>query len=939
LLKTFTANPADPFHGTIVIGLFTSQNQDMPHGTTGSLINVPLTLRSNAPLGGTQVNLRADNTPFGTQQTKITQNGIGTGIVISPAPTNNDHDSGVSTFDGLNYVVDGTVTVQAAINKVFVPATGLSGNTGSTVVVPVNFSNQTAFTGLDGISIVLGYDNRVFDASTLTTTNVQRGTLLSAAWTVGTVNVFNNDGTGNPADPFHGTIVIGLFTSQNQDMPAGSSGSLVTVPFSIRTSAPTGPTQINVRADNTPFGTQQTKITQNGVGTGITLNPAPTNGATDAGVDGTVTVNIVVNQPPFNHVPDTVNLPAPQVLFNPSSAAGFHTGTANTFTWTGTGAISVTDTDAGNGTETTTLTLTGNGNGNPVGVLNVSASGAAVVTNNGTASVTISGNLTDLNTTLATLTYTPGPGYYGTTTLTVTTNDNGNTGAGGAGIDTRSTTVSVVGLFISEIFLNRASNTTLAPNQYLEIFSTVPNYTIPAGVFLVGIEGDNATAANAANNPGLVQDIFLLSNQTTGTNGYLVYSEKGNPVLGAGVVDGNGNYLPNSGTGNGFGNGGAASKFGTLTNGHNGQAAGTAARAGAGANELQESIELGSESFLLIQAPAAPTTAVDIDAANSGTPGGTTYNSWNVMDGVGILDTVAGTSGNDRSYAPVTFQPTTGGNGTALAGSTVIATANWTATYVARIGKNTGVTSADWLASVPTGVGGLYTLSATQSTAFAGQALNHVAGPNYWAPRATVMVNDGSSSQHSQVSELTVSFSEPVDISDIAAAFVVKDAQNNPLSVHVTIVQGTDNGNNTASGVTLVVITFNADATHTVTFASPDPFGNTVGLKDGNFFLNIDGSKVSTNGVFLDTAHNGNPTNTAGTEIDEFWRLFGDQDGNRTVDDLDYGPGSGSTFEDTLGSSSADPNYLWYFDFNLDGHVNSTDDTAILANMFRYLAP
>src|SRR5262249_45099156 len=152
--------------------------------------------------------------------------------------------------------------------------------------------------------------------------------------------------------------------------------------------------------------------------------------------------------------------------------------------------------------------------------------------------------------------------------------------------------------------------------------------------------------------------------------------------------------------------------------------------------ELQESIELGSETFLLIQAPAAPTTAVDIDTVgtNDGVPDGAVYATWNVLDGVGILDTTAGTSGSDRSYAPGTFKPTTGGNGTTLTGSTTIGTSNWTATYVARIVQNKGYSSADWLASVPTGSAGSYTLSATQSTAFAGQALNHVAGPNYWAP-------------------------------------------------------------------------------------------------------------------------------------------------------------------------------------------------------------
>src|SRR5262249_18013598 len=157
-------------------------------------------------------------------------------------------------------------------------------------------------------------------------------------------------------------------------------------------------------------------------------------------------------------------------------------------------------------------------------------------------------------------------------------------------------------------------------------------------------------------------------------------------------------------------------------------------------------------------------------------------------------------------------------------------------TYVARIGKNTGYSGADWLASVPTGSAGSYVLSTTQSTAAGGQALNHVAPPNYWAPTATGVVNDGSSRQHPQVSELTITFSEPVDISDLAGAFVVKDASGNSLSIHVTVTAGTDNGNNTATGVTQVVITFNDDGVHTVTFANADPFGNSVGLADGNFF-------------------------------------------------------------------------------------------------------
>src|SRR5262249_9714485 len=112
-----------------------------------------------------------------------------------------------------------------------------------------------------------------------------------------------------------------------------------------------------------------------------------------------------------------------------------------------------------------------------VGILNVTASGAAQVSTNGTATVTITGNLTDLNATLATLVYTPGRGFFGTATLQISTNDNGNTGFGGPQIDTRTTSIPVVGLFISEIFLGPVGTGTIAPTQYIEIYSTVPNYT------------------------------------------------------------------------------------------------------------------------------------------------------------------------------------------------------------------------------------------------------------------------------------------------------------------------------------------------------------------------------------------------------------------------------------------------------------------------------
>ena len=105
------------------------------------------------------------------------------------------------------------------------------------------------------------------------------------------------------------------------------------------------------------------------------------------------------------------------------------------------------------------------------------------------------------------------------------------------------------------------------------------------------------------------------------------------------------------------------------------------------------------------------------------------------------------------------------------------------------------------------------------------------------------------------------------------------------------------------SGATQLFVTFNADATHTFNFITPylDQFGNTltVGLVDGNYFLNTkvaDISAASNSAVLLDGAKNGmSGSTTSGTgnlggngvnQVDEFWRLFGEQ-GRRQVDGVD----------------------------------------------------
>jgi hypothetical protein len=565
--------------------------------------------------------------------------------------------------------------------------------------------------------------------------------------------------------------------------------------------------------------------------------------------------------------------------------------------------------------------------------------GSATAFGTADSGLAIGGDLADMDATLNSLIYTPGAGFYGTANLSVTANDEGNSGFGGALTDSRSTSITVAGLFISEIDLDKVNTTN--PSQYIEVFSTVPNYTIPSGVYLVSINGAAGTPA-----PGLVSDIFNLSGFQTGTNGYLALLEKGEKYGANGFEVAGGNEYDNIGTAVGFGNAGSTSKFDTTTGVHTG---GTRP-----SGQLATDILTGAVSFLLIQAPAAPTTSTNIDPGNTGNPTNQTsaYNSWNVLDSVGILNTAT----TSHSYAAITFEPTTAGS--VLPGSSTVSTGTWVANYVGRIAQNTGTSSADWIASVVTGTAssGTFNLGVVDSTNFAGQPLNSIGGPNDWAPQESVAVNDGSSDQHSQVAELTVTFSEAVNIADLASDFQVLDAAGNALSITVTDpIDGVTTAGATGpvpdTDVTTLVISFNAGSLDTFNFGEAtwtDVFGNTptVGLNDGNYFLQSkvgDISSAANSAILLDGAHDGVAgSTTPGTtsprggqglyEVDEFWRLFGDTEGRRHVDNTDL-----YNFEQAFGTTVSSPNYLWYVDYNEDGSINSTDQTALLARRFTNL--
>ena len=118
-----------------------------------------------------------------------------------------------------------------------------------------------------------------------------------------------------------------------------------------------------------------------------------------------------VNDAPINRVPTAQTIDEETVLI-------FSSATGN--------AITINDVDAGNNPLRISLSTRN-------GALNLgSSSGLGTISGNGTANLTVTGTLANLNTALNGLQFTPTANFDGNTTLTINTNDLGYSGSGGA---------------------------------------------------------------------------------------------------------------------------------------------------------------------------------------------------------------------------------------------------------------------------------------------------------------------------------------------------------------------------------------------------------------------------------------------------------------------------------------------------------------------------
>ncbi|HBE70407.1 MAG TPA: hypothetical protein DDW52_19835 [Planctomycetaceae bacterium] len=156
----------------------------------------------------------------------------------------------------------------------------------------------------------------------------------------------------------------------------------------------------------------------------------------------------------------------------------------------------------------------------------------------------------------------------------------------------------------------------------------------------------------------------------------------------------------------------------------------------------------------------------------------------------------------------------------------------------------------------------------------------------------SVQVNDGSA-QRSMVRSLTVTFDSGVSIDP--GAFAI----SNIGSGSSFTIDDSDIALSEVNGKTIAVLTFGNSSTGII--------GGS--LADGNYRLTIDATKIR---VGVDSM--------ASDHIDEFFRFFGDVDGDRDVDAFDF-----RAFRKTYRKSYLDADFNSLFDFEGDGDVDAFD--------------
>ena len=170
----------------------------------------------------------------------------------------------------------------------------------------------------------------------------------------------------------------------------------------------------------------------------------------------------------------------------------------------------------------------------------------------------------------------------------------------------------------------------------------------------------------------------------------------------------------------------------------------------------------------------------------------------------------------------------------------------------------------------------------------------------------------GGGPQRSMVGSLVVTFSEAVYIEPYVTAFEVKKASGDVVALTVSPPTGFG---------TVFTLTFSGSQTENGS------------LKDGEYQLTIFGQWVHDYDTrsMLDGDNNGSFGGNyafGAQRVDNFFRLYGDSDGDRDVDNLDY-----ARFRTTFNKTPADTGFLWYFDSDGDKDVDTTDFNVFRVQM------
>ena len=450
--------PVLNFNGTVPTITYTVS--DGASAVTSTLI-ITVNSVNDAPVNtvpGTQTtNEDTDLTITGISATDVDENLDNTNLTVSNGIINIPTAGGATiTGNGTNNVtISGTeAQINAALASIeYSPNTNFNGS--DTLTVLSTDSDGTPLNDSDDILITVSSVNDIPVNTVPGTQTTNEETLLQ----ISGISATDNDGdlTSTELNVSNGTLT------------AVPSGAAVVTSSGIGNLLITGTeTDINATLASLGYNPSLDFVGQDT----LTVLSIDSNNATDTDI---VLINVTnVNDEPVNTVPATQTTPEETVL----NIAG----------------ISATDVD-GN-LQSTQVSVTN-------GIINVTASGSAIVSSNGSGNVTITGTETDINATLASVSYTPNSNYVGQDTLTVLSTDSD-------------------GENDTDIVLINVTNVNDAPVNTVPGLQTIVEETLTAitGISATDIDGDLASTELSVNN-GIINvtasGAAIVSNNASGS--------------------------------------------------------------------------------------------------------------------------------------------------------------------------------------------------------------------------------------------------------------------------------------------------------------------------------------------------------------------------------------------------------------------------------------